>query len=125
MLNSPFFDNSSSGVGGWGDPTNDYQIYTGGFRDQIRAYPNPHHIRRNYSLFPFTNPDITSPFAGDPAAPPLPVGLMVNASMTQQNVDYLVSNFEGNFTGFQAYAESPAVSLTLRSLFLGHPDPSV
>ena len=49
-------DNSSHGVGGWGDPENDFQIYTGGFKDVIRAYPNPHHIRRNFTLFPFQMP---------------------------------------------------------------------
>ena len=68
---------------------------------------------------------MTSPFAGDPAAPSLPVGLMINTTMTQQNVDYIVNNFEGNFIGFQAYAESPSVSLAFRSSFLGHPNPSV
>ena len=53
---STFFDNSSHGVSGWGDPENDFQIYTGGFKDVIRAYPNPHHIRRNFTLFPFQMP---------------------------------------------------------------------
>ena len=125
MFNSPFFDNSYSGVGGWGDPTNDYQIYAGGFKDQIRVYLNPHHIRRSFSLFPFSNPGMTSTFAGDPAAPPLPVGFMVNTAVTKQNVDYIVNNFEGNFVGFRTYSESPAVSLAFHSLFPGHPDPSV
>jgi len=107
VYNSPFFDNSSSsGIGGWGDPNNDYQIFTGGFKDEIRAYPNPHHIRRNFSLFPFSNPDLQPPFAGDPLAPPTPVDYMVNTTMTQTNVDYQINNFEGDFFGFQAYAES-------------------
>ena len=123
MLNSPFFDSSSSGVGGWGDPKNDYQIYTGGFKDQIRVYPNPHHIRRNFSLFPFSNPDLLLPFAGDPAAPPSPAGLMINTTMTKDNVDYLVNSFEGDFFGFQEYAESTNVSLTFHYMFFGHPDP--
>jgi hypothetical protein len=117
IYGSPFFDNSSSGVGGWGDPNNDYQIYTGGFKDEIRAYPSPHHIRRNFSLYPFSNPDLLPPFAGDPAAPPSPVDLMINTTMTKENVDYVV-NFEGDFFGFHAYAESTVVSLTSRSLFL-------
>jgi tyrosinase len=122
IYNSPFFDNSSSGLGGWGDPNNDYQIYTGGFKDEIRAYPSPHHVRRNFSLYPFSNPDLHPPFAGDPAAPPAPVGFMINTTMTKQNVDHVVNNFEGDFFGFHTYAESTAVSLTFHSLFFGHPD---
>ena len=113
MYNSDFFDPSDSGVGGWGDPENDYQINTGGFKDTIRVYPNPHHIRRNFSVFPFTNPDVTPPFGADPNAPPRPVGLMINTTMTKENVDGMVANFTGDFFGFQAYFESPAVSPTL------------
>lgn len=113
LFNSPFFDNSSSsGVGGWGDPENDYQIYTGGFKDQIRAYPTPHHIRRNFTLYPYANPNLVSPFQGDPHAPPSPATLMINVSMTRENVDYLVNGFDGNFIGFHAYLESVNVSLT-------------
>jgi tyrosinase len=104
--NSDFWDDSPFGVGGWGDPKNDYQIYTGGFKDAIRAYPNPHHIRRNFTLFPFNNPDITPPFAGDPAAPPLPVEFMINTTMTKDNVDFCVNNFPGDFIAFQSYVES-------------------
>lgn len=110
---SSFFDPSDSGVGGWGDPENDYQINTGGFKDQIRVYPSPHHIRRNFSLFPFTNPDVKPPFGNDPNAPPAPVGLMVNTTMTKENVDSMVANFTGDYFGFQSYFESPAVSPTL------------
>lgn len=110
MYNSPFFDNSSSGVGGWGDPNNDYQIFTGGFKDAIRAYPSPHHIRRNFSLFPFQNPNVGNLFPNDPTAPPPQTTLMINTTMTKQNVEYSVNNFEGNFIGFQTYVESISVS---------------
>ncbi|KAF9644191.1 Di-copper centre-containing protein [Thelephora ganbajun] len=106
FYNSPFFDNSSFGVGGWGDPAKDDQIYTGGFKDVIRAYPNPHHIRRRYTPYPFANPNATSPFANDPSAPPLPKDFLINTTMTRENVDYLVDNFEGNFIGFHSYLES-------------------
>ena len=45
---SPFFDpDPKSGLGGWGDPQDDYQITTGGFAfDFERPYPAPHRIRR-------------------------------------------------------------------------------
>ena len=50
---------------------------------------------------------------------------MINTTTTKQNVDYLVNSFEGNFIGFQAYAESPTVSLVFLSLFSGNSDLSV
>jgi tyrosinase len=111
FYNANIFDNSSSGVGGWGDPANDFQITTGGFKDMLVAYPSPHHIRRNFSLYPFQNPNTLNPFT-DPSVP-LPTGLMINTSMTEQNVNFSVNSFEGDFIGFQAYMESPPVSLAL------------
>ena len=113
MYNSNIFNGSNSDFGGWGDPTNDYQITTGGFKDVIRAYPNPHHIRRNFTLLPFRDPAAGLPFVGDPSAPPPPADLMINTTMTQQNVDFIVNNFPGDFMGFQAYFESPQVSSAL------------
>jgi tyrosinase len=110
MYNSPFFDNSSYGVGGWGDPANDYQIFTGGFKDAIRVYPNPHHIRRNFSLYPFQNPNLGRLFPNDPTAPPPPSDLMINTTMTKEVIDSTVNNFEGDFIGLQAHTESIAVS---------------
>ena len=115
MYNSPFFDKSPSGVGGWGDPANDYQINTGGFKDVIRAYPNPHRIRRNFTVQPFNSPDAVSPFPNDPAAPPIPREFMINTTMTKQNVDFSVNSFEGDFIGFQSYLESLSVSSILLS----------
>ena len=105
MLNSGFFDESSYGVGGWGDPANDYQISTGGFKDMVVAYPNPHHIRRNFSYLPFTNPDGSSPFS-DPAAPPPPLDLQINSTMTKENVEFMVNNFEGDFIRFHSRVEA-------------------
>lgn len=105
MYNSPFFDNSSCGIGGWGDPANDYQIFTGGFKDTMRSYPSPHHIRRNYTLYPFQNPNLGNLFAGDPKAPPPQTGLAINSSMTKANYEFTVNNFEGNFIGLQTYTE--------------------
>ena len=100
-----FWDNSSSsGVGAWGDPTNDYQITTGGLKDIMLAYPSPHRIRRNFTLFPYANPAFNI-FEGDPTAPTIPGDFMANTTITKQNVDYLVNSFEGDFIGFQAYTE--------------------
>ena len=76
------------------------------------AYPNPHHIRRNFTLFPLTNPDALPPFGNDPSAPPPQKDFMINTTMTKKNVDFTVGNFEGDFIGFQTYLESTPVSST-------------
>jgi len=114
-------DGSPTGVGTWGDPANDYQISNGGFKNLTLAYPSPHHIRRNFSLFPFTNPDLPPLFTGQTP----PKELMVNTTMTKENVDRSVNGFEGDFIGFHAYVESPGVSSTPPPLGFVRPDPSV
>lgn len=125
FYNSDFFDNSSSGVGAWGDPANDYQIFTGGLKDIMLAYPSPHRIRRNFTVLPFELPNPINVFPNDPDVPPLQTDLMINTTMTKQNVDYMVNSFEGDFIGFQTYMESLAVSSTLPPLVFGRPDLSV
>jgi len=107
---SSFFDTSSNGVGGWGDPKNDFQIYNGGFKDVVRVYPNPHHVRRNFSLFPFTNPLAPPPWGDAPDGPPANLTFMVNTTMTQANVDSVVNGYEGNYMQMQAYFDSTNVS---------------
>ena len=125
FYNSDFFDNSSSsGVGAWGDPANDYQIFTGGLKDIMLAYPSPHHIRRNFTVLPFSLPNPINLFPNDPTVPSLPKDLMINTTMTKENVDYMVNGFSGDFIGFQTYMESVVVSSTSSPLFsvvLTHP----
>ena len=113
---SPFFGNTSADVGGWGDPNNDNQITTGGFKDVIRAYPTPHHIMRNFTEFPFANPSGARPFANDPTAPAPPATLAMNSTMTKANVDFIVNGFVGDFVGFHSYIESLNVSPILPRL---------
>ena len=113
FANSAFFDTSSYGVGGWGDPKNDFQIYNGGFKDMVRAYPTPHHIRRNFSNFPLTNPAILAPWGNAPDAPPRQTDFMVTPTLTKANVDFVVNGFEGNISAMQAYVDSSNVSSTL------------
>ena len=113
MFNSAFFDTSDHGVGGWGDANNDFQINTGGFKDQLRVYPSPHYIRRNYSLYPFSNPDTLPPWGNAPDSPPRQTTLAINGTMVKSNVDGLVANYTGDYFAFQAYFESINVSLML------------
>ena len=95
---SPFFDpDPESGVGGWGDPQDDYQITTGGFAfDFDRPYPAPHRVRRNYTAMPGTGgfgdgtPPVTDPLA---------------TFFTPESVKSLVDGFPGDFVQFQKLFE--------------------
>ena len=107
VYNATIWDDSPSGLGRWGDPANDYQINSGGFANQIRVYPEPHHIRRNYSLFPFTNPVFGS-LMEDLAS------YMANSTLTHENVAKMVNGFDGDFVGFQTYFEDLDVSCVPR-----------
>ena len=73
----------------------------------VLAYPSPHRIRRNLTLYPFLHVNATAPPF------PVPSDLMINTTITKQNVDYIVNNYEGDYFGFQAYLESTIVSLVL------------
>ena len=71
----------------------------------VVAYPTPHRLRRNFTLYPYADPAYPPPWGDDPLAPPVPAGLMANTTMTKENVDSLVDSYEGDFFGFQAYFE--------------------
>ena len=87
--NSPFFDpDQFSGLGGWGDPKNDYQITDGGFADIEVSYPVPHKIRRNYTL---VYPDRPGPLTN---------------LFTPEVMNTLIHSFPGDFIGFQSHFET-------------------
>jgi len=89
FYHTTIFSNSTfDGLGSWGDPENDNQITTGGFKNITVAYPVPHKIRRNYQ-----------PYLGG-------TQLLINTSFTKENVDFTVNSFTGDFVGFHAYTES-------------------
>ena len=104
MQNSPLFldHNPISGLGGWGDPSKDFQVQNGGFRHLEVVYPIPHIIRRNFTLQPFL------PFAGVPLFPN--ASLYANESFTPGEVRKMVRWAPGDFVGFQAYMERTQVS---------------
>ncbi|KAF9647444.1 Di-copper centre-containing protein [Thelephora ganbajun] len=97
FYHSTIFSNSTcDGLGSWGDPDNDFQISTGGFKDTRVAYPVPHNIRRNYILQPFLNAPGVSP---DNSL------LMINTTFTKANVDFTLNSFTGDYINFQAYLQ--------------------
>ncbi|KAK7030253.1 hypothetical protein VNI00_014270 [Paramarasmius palmivorus] len=85
-----------SGLGGWGDPTNDFQVPDGGFSSSKLTYPSFHTVRRNFTLQPF---GIFPPELADPAR-------YANISFTPQEVSKLVNGFVGDYKGFQTYLEA-------------------
>jgi tyrosinase len=104
LYGSPFFKDSNlkSGLGGWGDPANDFQVPTGGFSKFHTSYPSAHTLRRNFTLRPYLNFD--SPFFPDPE-------LMANTTFTKAEVHKMVEGFDGDYKGFQKYFERFPVRL--------------
>ncbi|KAF5348693.1 hypothetical protein D9758_006865 [Tetrapyrgos nigripes] len=85
-----------SGLGGWGNLSNDAEVYDGGFSDFKLTYPVPHQLRRNFTLQPYIGLDET--FFTEPY-------LYANESFTQSVVDHMVNNYVGDYKGFQQYME--------------------
>lgn len=92
-------DSDYDGLGSWGDPNNDFQISTGGLKDIKLAYPVPHRIRRNYTLYFPTDFPIPS------GVPPLDPTLMINTTFTSEVVDSVVNSNAGDYIKFQASLE--------------------
>ncbi|KAJ6492793.1 Di-copper centre-containing protein [Mycena vitilis] len=88
------------GLGGWGDPNNDYRVPDGAFSSSSSfqlSYPSPHTIRRNFTLQPYI--DFSRPtFMTNPL-------LEANATFTKAETDKLINGFVGDFKGFQTYFE--------------------
>ena len=106
FFSSAFFKDSDpkSGLGGWGDPTDDYEVPDGGFSEFHISYPAPHTLCRNFTLQPYLGPPASiSPFLPNPAK-------YANASFTPEEVSKLVDGFVGDFKAFQAYFEAFEVS---------------
>lgn len=95
-------DADYDGLGSWGDPSNDFQITTGGLKDMRLAYPVPHNLRRNFTLFPYFPPG----FAGPPGVPPLDPTLMYNTTFTSAVVNATLNSTPGDYATFQATLEN-------------------
>jgi len=103
-------DSDYDGLGSWGDPKNDYEIFTGALKDMRVAYPVPHNVRRNFTLQPFLGagpaPSNSSNSTNSNIGPPSPApSLMVNTTFTSEVVNSTVSSFTGEYIQFQAHVE--------------------
>ena len=86
-----------AGFGGWGDPSDDFQITTGAFADDfVRPYPVPHRVRRNFTL-----KSAAGGFGDGPPSNPEPFPAM----FTPQRIEDMVNGFPGDFVGFQKLFE--------------------
>ena len=99
FFESSFWNGSDplSGLGGWGDPDDDYSVHDGGFRDLILAYPVPHHVRRNFTILAWE--DIPSPLVIEP----LKLG---NTSFTPSVVEAILDTPSGEYKEFQKELEA-------------------
>ncbi|KAF7294348.1 Peptidase S53 domain-containing protein [Mycena chlorophos] len=103
VYNSPLFGdfNSETGLGGWGDPSNDYTVYNGAFSNTSGfnlAYPTPHNLRRNFTLQPFLTSGYFLPDVAQQQ-------LYVNETFTNEQVQKMIHGFVGDYKGLQTYIE--------------------
>jgi len=97
-----FSDSTYDGLGSWGDPNNDFQISTGGLEGMRLAYPSPHDLRRNFTLYPYLPPGFPIP-SGVPALDPT---LMLNTTFTWEVVNTTVNSTPGDYVTFQTTLEN-------------------
>jgi tyrosinase len=115
ILDAPdFFESSfwkdsdpSCGLGGWGDPNNDYRVPDGALSNMTLAYPSPHTVRRNFTLQPFQVPD--EPFYTNP-------NLHANASFSSSAIQAILGTSAGDYQGFQMGIETFEVGTWIMSV---------
>ena len=82
-------------MGGWGDPNKDFSVTDGAFSDFMVAYPNPHILRRNFSIQPWSYLGDLNGFNTYPET-------YANTSFTPDVMDAMINGYVGDFVGFQA-----------------------
>ncbi len=86
-----------SGLGGWGDPNDDFSVVDGGFSELHLSYPSSHILRRNFTLRPF---ELPSPFF---ITDPEKEG---NSSFSAPEIEAVLETSAGDYKGFQAAFEA-------------------
>ena len=90
-----------SGLGGWGDPNDDFRVPDGGFHKLPLSYPTPHTVRRNFTLLSFNLP-FRSFLITDRQE-------MGNSSFTASIIEAILEIPAGDYKGFQTVLEAPEV----------------
>lgn len=102
FYHATFWNESTyDGLGTWGDPNNDYQIFDGGLKDIKVAYPIPHNIRRNFTLQP-----LLSGVFGSNGPPVESLSLKMNTKFTKWVVEGILETNTGDFLNFQTSVEN-------------------
>ncbi|KAL5536597.1 hypothetical protein ACEPAF_420 [Sanghuangporus sanghuang] len=97
VFDSDFFKDSdpTSGLGGWGDPSKDFSVTDGAFSDFMVAYPNPHILRRNFSVQPWSYVGDLNGFNTYPET-------YANTTFTPDVISAMINGYVGDYVGFQA-----------------------
>ena len=90
-----------SGLGGWGDPNDDFRVPDGGFHKMPLSYPTPHTVRRNFTFLSFNLP-FRSFLITDRQK-------MGNSSFTASVIEAILETSAGDYKGFQTVLEAPEV----------------
>jgi len=104
VYGSSFFKESSpvSGLGGWGDPNNDFTVPDGALSSGFAlSYPVYHHLRRNWTIQPFIALAARAPKIF------LQPYVFANSTFTPEKVRNLTNSYVGDFVGFQTDIEYP------------------
>lgn len=96
LYHSSFFGaDPESGIGGFGDINNDWEVPNGALADFKVSYPSPHQLWRNYTDHPWAQ------FGG---AEPFPdANGLGNATYNAGEVAKAVNGYKGDFKGFQTF----------------------
>ncbi len=90
-----------SGLGGWGNASDDYSLTNGGFKDFRISYPIPHRLRRQYT--PQGGGGFPGGGGGGGGANGLP------STFSASYISSAVNGNAGNFTSFQNAIENVSV----------------
>ncbi|KAI0030268.1 Di-copper centre-containing protein [Vararia minispora EC-137] len=99
FFESPFWSDSdpSSGLGGWGDPSKDYEVQDGAFSTFNLSYPSYHTLRRNFTAQPYLG------LAGLDLFPE--PALYANTTFTIEKISEGINGFVGDYPKFQQWME--------------------
>lgn len=99
FFESSFWQDSdpNSGLGGWGDPNNDYRVPNGALSNMTLTYPSTHTVRRSFTLQPFQVPNqslYTNP------------NMQANSSFSASAIQAILGTSAGDYNDFQMGIET-------------------
>ncbi|KIJ45896.1 hypothetical protein M422DRAFT_250683 [Sphaerobolus stellatus SS14] len=84
------------GLGGFGDPSLGGVVTDGAFARMPLTYPWHHHLRREYTPYPYVN--VTRPWTRNP-------NMNAADTFTPQEIEKTINGFVADYKGFQGYLE--------------------